>query len=147
MLFDHCAQCQSCCRIDDGFPALDITLNKTEKKRFGSLCIETSCEHLGSGGCKLGDDKPFGCQLYPLSYDPKAKNFYFDVACPLMPTYRQQLNDPYSEASAHLARMKATIEQLEVDDPQYLEQNFQVDTEYFDIKALTPARTKKKTKP
>jgi len=76
MLFDHCAECQLCCRIDEGFPPLEITLNNAEQQNLGRLCITTTCEHLGAQGCTLGDDKPFGCQLYPLSYNPKTKDFF-----------------------------------------------------------------------
>lgn len=143
MLFDYCSQCQSCCRIDEGYPQLEITLSKSEKQRMGSLCIKTSCEFLGATGCTLGDEKPFGCQLYPLAYDPKTKNFFFDAACPLMPTYRQQLNEPNSEASQHLSRMADVIHQLAVDESEFLHQNFQVDSDYFDIQPLLPAKTKK----
>ena len=147
MLFDHCAECQSCCRIDAGFPPLEITLSKAEKQSMGRLCISTTCDYLGASGCTLGNDKPFGCQLYPLSYDPKTQNFYFDAACPLMPVYRQQLDDPGSEASHHLSRMSAAIRQLATQDPAFLRQNFQVDTDYFDIEPLQPAPTKKRTRP
>ena len=147
MLFDHCAECQLCCRVDAGFPPLEITLSKAEKHSMGGLCITTSCEHLGAQGCTLGDDKPFGCQLYPLSYNPKTKNFFFDAACPLMPVYRQQLDDAASEASLHLSRMTTVIEKLAVDEPAYLRKNFQVDSDYFDIQPLRPVQANKKIRP
>ena len=115
MLFDHCAECQLCCRIDEGFPPLEITLNKSEKQNLGRLCITSTCKHLSAQGCTLEDDKPFGCQLYPLSYNPKTQDFFFDAACPLMTVYRQQLHDPNSEASHHLSRMTAVIQQLSQD--------------------------------
>jgi Fe-S-cluster containining protein len=146
MLFDHCAECQSCCRIDAGFPPLEITLSKVEKQGMGSLCISTTCEFLGAAGCTLGDDKPFGCQLYPLAYNPKTQDFFFDAACPLMPTYRQQLSDPDSEASQHLSRMTAAVQQLAADEPSYLRRNFRVDSEYFDIQPLLPIQAKKKAR-
>jgi hypothetical protein len=41
----------------------------------------------------MGDDKPFGCKLYPLSYNPKNKSFYFDADCPLMDPYIDSLQD------------------------------------------------------
>jgi len=143
MLFDHCAECQLCCRIDEGFPPLEITLNKSEKQNLGRLCITSTCKHLSAQGCTLEDDKPFGCQLYPLSYNPKTQDFFFDAACPLMPVYRQQLHDPNSEASHHLSRMTAVIQQLSQDEPAYLRRNFRVDSDYFDIQPLQPAATKK----
>jgi len=139
MLFDHCAECQLCCRIDEGFPPLEITLNKSEKQNLGRLCITSTCKHLSAQGCTLEDDKPFGCQLYPLSYNPKTQDFFFDAACPLMTVYRQQLHDPNSEASHHLSRMTAVIQQLSQDEPAYLRRNFRVDSDYFDIQPLQHA--------
>ena len=146
MLFDHCSKCQSCCRIDDGFPPLEITLNKAEKKRLGSLCVETSCNYLGENGCTLGHEKPFGCQLYPLSYDPNSQNFFFDAACPLMMEYREQLKQPSSEASRHLSSMKMLISTLQVDDPDFLVKNFSVDVDYFEIQPLLQTQNSKKNK-
>ena len=136
MLFDHCAKCQSCCHIDDGFPPLEITLSKAEKKKLGRLCIETNCAHLGAMGCTLGDEKPFGCQLYPLAYNPDTQEFFFDAACPLMPDYQQQLDDVNSEASHHLSSMTAVIAQLSKNERAFLRRNFRVDSEYFDIRPL-----------
>ena len=136
MLFDHCAECQSCCRIDAGFPPLEITLSKVEKLGMGSLCISTTCEFLGAAGCTLGDDKPFGCQLYPLAYNPDTQEFFFDAACPLMPEYQQQLDDFNSEASHHLSSMIAGIAQLSKNERAFLRRNFRVDSEYFDIRPL-----------
>ena len=144
MPFNHCAECQSCCRIDAGYPPLEITLNKTEKNNFGRLCIEDSCEHLGDAGCTLGDNKPFACQLYPLAYDPKNEAFFFDPECPLMPEYRHQLNDPHSEASTHLKHVSEVIRQLSVKEASFLKKNFQVDSEYFDLQPLETSNFNKK---
>jgi Fe-S-cluster containining protein len=138
MLFDRCAECQSCCHIDAGFPPLEITLSKAEKKKLGRLCIETACDHLGSSGCTLGHEKPFGCQLYPLAYNPDTQDFFFDAACPLMPEYQQQLGDSTSEASQHLSTMTAAIHKLSTHDKAFLRRNFQVDSDYFDIQPLRP---------
>ena len=138
MLFDLCAECQSCCRIDAGFPPLEITLSKTEKKKLGRLCIETSCSHLEASGCTLGNEKPFGCQLYPLAYNPETQAFFFDAACPLMPEYQQQLQDANSEASHHLSSMTAAIQQLSTNEKAFLRRNFRVDSDYFDIQPLRP---------
>ena len=147
MLFDHCAECQSCCRIDEGFPPLEITLSKAENKRLGRLCIETSCDFLGSSGCTLGDDKPLGCQLYPLSYDLKSDQFFFDAACPLMPLYSQQLEDPGSEATRHLSRMSQAVRQLAKDESSFLRRNFKVDSNYFDLQPLHASPLPKKATP
>lgn len=136
MLFDHCADCQSCCRVDSGFPPLEVMLSKAENKRMGRLCIQTTCEYLGTSGCTLGDDKPFGCQLYPLAYNPKTQEFFFDTACPLMPIYQKQLADPASEASEHLARMTAVIQKLSVHETAFLQRNFELDDDYFEIQPL-----------
>ena len=94
MLFDHCAECQRCCTIDDGHLPLEVSLTRVEKKKLGSVCIERSCEHLGDQGCTMGDDKPFACSLYPLSFDPVRRQFLYDTDCPLMPTYVKQLQQP-----------------------------------------------------
>jgi Fe-S-cluster containining protein len=146
VLFDHCAECQRCCNVESGYPPLEITLTQREEKRLGSICIQIKCDHLGNQGCTLGDDKPFGCTLYPLSYNPQKQNFYFDADCPLMDVYIQGLADSQSEASAHLAKVSAGVAKLEKTDPVFLQQNFEVDKSYFDLKKITPFKTKTKPK-
>jgi Fe-S-cluster containining protein len=136
VLFDHCAVCRGCCHVDTGYPALEVTLTAVEKKKHGSLCIETRCQNLGDSGCTLGDDKPFSCQLYPLSFNPKTSSFMFDVACPLMPEYQRQLQDGASEAAAHFGLMAAELKRLALADPSFLRKNFKVDEYYFDLQAL-----------
>ncbi len=136
MLFDHCAVCRGCCHVDTGYPALEVTLTAVEKKKHGRLCIETRCQNLGDSGCTLGDDKPFSCQLYPLSFNPKTSSFLFDVACPLMPEYQRQLQDGASEAAAHFSLMAAELKRLALADPSFLRKNFKVDEYYFDLQAL-----------
>jgi len=136
VLFDHCAECQRCCNVESGYPPLDITLTQTEQKKLGSVCIETRCEHLGPSGCNMGDDKPFGCNLYPLSYNPKNKSFYFDTDCPLMDDYMRDLKVTDSDASMHLSRMHTGIVKLEQSDPQFLLRNHAVDKTYFDLKKI-----------
>lgn len=101
------------------------------------ICIETRCRNLGTSGCSLGKSKPFGCDLYPLAYDPDAKQFYFDRECPLLETYFEQLSDQGSEASHHLARMRAAIVRLEKTDLDYLRANFEFDRDYFDLEPLS----------
>ena len=123
MLFDHCAQCQRCCNVEAGYPPLDITLTATEQKKLGSVCIETRCEHLGPFGCNMGESKPFGCSLYPLSYNPNNKSFYFDTDCPLMDDYLLGLSDVKSDASVHLHKVKKDIARLEKTDPSFLQLN------------------------
>ena len=136
MLFEHCAVCRSCCHIEPGFPPLEVVLRKSEKKTWGSICIDGQCAHLGESGCRLGDDKPLGCQLYPLSFEPNSRSFFYDSECPLMPEYQRQLSDPQSDASAHLRRMKKKLFALEKTDPGFLNSNFQTDLDYFDLKPL-----------
>jgi len=144
MLFDHCAQCQRCCHVDPGFPPLEVTLTRQEKKGLGSVCIENDCSHLGSAGCTLGDAKPLSCKLYPLAFNPKSKTFFFDTDCPLMPTYQSQLHDPASEASGHLRHMSETVAALATSDPQFLRANYRIDSYYFDLAPLTPTGAPKK---
>ncbi|MFZ4787642.1 MAG: hypothetical protein ACOYLL_06100 [Beijerinckiaceae bacterium] len=111
-------------------------MTQTETARLGSVCIEDNCANLGSNGCQLDDDKPFGCTLYPLSYNPHSRDFFFDSECPLMPTYIAQLADASSEASQHLAQMRQTITELEQKEPAYLLHNHMVDIDYFDLLKL-----------
>jgi len=151
VLFDHCAVCQRCCNVEAGFPPLEITLTAKEQKKLGSVCIETSCTHLGPQGCTMGEDKPFGCTLYPLSYNPKNKSFYFDTDCPLMDDYMDGLSDKDSDAHQHLIKVNDIIIQLEKTDPAFLQLNHAVDVSYFDLKRITavhftPKQNKKKSK-
>lgn len=152
MLFDHCAQCQRCCNVDAGFPPLEITLTAKEQKKLGSVCIETSCTHLGPKGCTMGENKPFGCTLYPLSYNPNNKSFYFDTDCPLMDDYFDSLAIKDSDANQHLSKVNEIIVQLEKTDPTFLQTNHEVDVSYFDLKRVpavhfTPKQKIKKSKP
>jgi Fe-S-cluster containining protein len=152
VLFDHCAECQRCCHVDAGYPPLDITLTATEEKKLGSVCIETRCDHLGPQGCTMGSDKPFGCTLYPLSYNPNNKSFYFDTDCPLMDDYMRDLKNADSDASQHLAKMQHSINLLEKTDPQFLKRNHEVDITYFELKKIpalhsTSKQNKKKSLP
>ncbi len=143
MPFDHCAECRRCCYIEQGYPPLEISLTKTETRRFGSVCIETNCPHLGSAGCTLGEKKPFSCKLYPLSYDPAGKKIFYDTDCPLMPEYIRQLKDEHSEASRHLASCKQEIARLEKSDSAFLSGNFAIDSDYFELKRLPLPRIAK----
>ena len=136
MPFNRCAECQRCCNVDPGYPALDITLTTLESKKFGQLCIQGDCEHLGSSGCVLGDDKPFSCKLYPLSFNPTSSNFYFDVECPLMPDYIEQLKQPHSNASRHFNGIVKSLKKLMKDDPIFLKKNSDVDRDYFKLKKM-----------
>lgn len=136
MPFERCAECRSCCHVEAGYPPLEVTLTTSEKARFGSLCIETNCEHLSDTGCTLGDDKPFSCKLYPLSYNPVGKQLYFDSDCPLMPEYIDQLSNPKSVASLHLNEVRDVIKALEEEDPDFLKTNHDIDVDYFSLEKL-----------
>ena len=145
MPFDHCAECRRCCFVEADYPPLEITLTQKEKKKYGSICIETDCPNLGTTGCVLGDTKPFSCKLYPLAYNPASKTVHYDKDCPLMPEYVRQLKDAKSEASRHLASCKKEIVRLEKSDPGFLENNFEIDSDYFDLKKLPIAPLHKDT--
>jgi hypothetical protein len=136
MLFDHCAQCQRCCHVEEDYPPLEVTLTRQEKKVYGSVCIETRCEHLGPAGCQLGEAKPVSCKLYPLSYEPQTRLFHFDVECPLKSAYFEQLTNPVSEASLHLSKMTQLIQGLSQSDPVFLKTNHAIDVDYFELEAL-----------
>jgi Fe-S-cluster containining protein len=136
MLFERCAQCQRCCHVDPGYPALEVSLTQAETQQHGRICIETSCTHLGPEGCQLGDGKPLSCKLYPLSFEPESRTFHFDVDCPLKTLYFAQLSDPSSQASQHLVQMADAIRQLEHTDSPFLQDNFAIDSAYFELEAL-----------
>jgi Fe-S-cluster containining protein len=136
MLFDYCAECRLCCHIEEGYPPLEVSLTTKEKAQHKSICIETSCRHLAKTGCTLGDEKPFSCKLYPLAYNPSEKRFYYDSECPLMPEYLHQLRDEQSDASVHLKQMRSEITALEKSDAKFLNANFAVDQDYFDLNTL-----------
>ncbi len=74
--------------------------------------------------------------MYPLAYDPRTRNFHYDVECPVMAEYTAQLGNPTSAASAHLARIQKEVLALEMKDPLFLENNFAVDSDYFELQKL-----------
>jgi hypothetical protein len=53
-----------------------------------------------------------------------------------MPTYIKQLKQSGSDAQAHLSMVQSAVFKLEKKDPSFLEQNFTVDVDYFDLKKL-----------
>ena len=132
-LFDRCAECKRCCHVDDGAPPLEVNLTSAERRVLGAICVESRCAHLAVTGCTLGKSKPFGCDLYPLAYDPDARLFYFDRDCPLLESYNWQLRDAGSDASKHLARMQLAIGVLERTDGDYLRANYAFDRDYFEL--------------
>lgn len=132
-LFDRCAECKRCCHVDDGAPPLEVNLTSAERRVLGTICVESRCAHLAVTGCSLGKSKPFGCDLYPLAYDPEARFFYFDRGCPLLESYSWQLRDASSDASKHLARMQGAIAVLERTDGDYLRANYAFDQDYFEL--------------
>ena len=143
MPFHHCAECQRCCNVDPAYPPLEITLTAKEQNSMGDLCLHGDCEYLGPNGCVSGEAKPFSCKLYPLAYNPKSKIFYYDVECPLMTEYIQQLNQPDSVASKHLSAMRSEIDMLAKSDQLFLQRNYRVDSEYFELKRLPNQAAKK----
>jgi Fe-S-cluster containining protein len=146
LLFDHCAKCQSCCHVDAGYGTLEITLTQTEAELHEHLCIEDKCKHLGQQGCKLGDDKPLSCKLYPLSFDHKTKKYYFDAACPLLPEYKRQLKNSESDASKHMQKMDHLLMQLIHTDHEFLNRNHEIDLDFFELTPLaTPTYLKNKS--
>jgi hypothetical protein len=62
-----------------------------------------------------------------------------------MPEYVRQLKDAKSEASRHLASCKKEIVRLEKSDHKFLENNFEIDSDYFDLKRLPIAPLHKDT--
>jgi Fe-S-cluster containining protein len=136
VLFDHCAECRRCCNTEQGQAPLEITLTASETKLLGQFCLDGDCQYLGSQGCTLGDKKPFSCSLYPLSYNPQSRTFSFDTECPLLDTYFEQLSAPDSEASLHLTQMTKKVKELEQKDPSFLQANYEIDLDYFELQQL-----------
>jgi len=146
LLFDHCAECKSCCHVDAGYGSLEITLTQAEAEVHQQLCIEDKCTHLGAKGCKLGDDKPLSCKLYPLSFDHEAKKYHFDAACPLLPEYKRQLKNPDSDAAQHMKKMDHLLMQLMDTDTDFLKRNREIDLDFFELTPLaTPTYLKNKS--
>lgn len=146
MLFDHCAECKSCCNVDAGYGSLEITLTKAETAVHKQLCIDDQCKHLGKQGCELGEEKPLSCKLYPLSFNPKTKKYYFDAACPLLPEYKRQLKKPDSDASNHLKKMDSLLTQLIATDAAFLKRNHEIDLDFFELTPIPqPAYLKNKS--
>ncbi|MEY4318338.1 MAG: hypothetical protein RI902_2146 [Pseudomonadota bacterium] len=146
MPFHQCAECRRCCNVDPAYPPLEITLTAKEQNSIGDLCIHGDCEYLGPQGCVSGEAKPLSCKLYPLAYNPKSKIFYYDVDCPLMPEYIEQLKQPDSVASQHFTAMRTEIDLLAKSDESFLKRNYGVDSEYFELKRLPNQAAKKETK-
>lgn len=145
MPFDFCKHCQKCCHVDEGFPTLEIPLLAAEKKCWQKLEISTACRFLGEGGCTLGVAKPFACQQYPVSFDPKLRRFFFDADCHLYDQYQEDLLVDNSEAHRHLDGVIRTINALAQEEPKFLETNFALDADYFELLPLkTPQRLKKR---
>ena len=63
-----------------------------------------------------------------------------------MDVYIQGLADSQSDASVHLAKVSLAVAKLEASDPVFLQQNFEVDKAYFDLKKITPHKTKTTSK-
>ena len=94
----------------------------------------------------MGDDKPLSCKLYPLSYDPKTKKYYFDAACPLLHEYKRQLKNPNSEATLHIKKMDHLLTQLIHTDSDFLNRNHEIDLDFFELTPLaTPTYLKNKS--
>lgn len=141
MPFDYCAQCKRCCHVDAGSPSLEITLTAAEIKTHHAICIERRCPQLGAQGCRLGTQKPFSCQMYPLVYEPRTERYFYDTECPVMPRYIEQLKSPRSVASRHLRQIQRTIQALRQLDFDFLVRNYAVDHDYFVTKALPIPKT------
>ena len=136
MLFDHCKECRKCCHVEPGYPPLEIPLRPAERKQLGRVQVKTHCRFLGDGGCSLGQEKPYACYQYPLSFDPHTLSFYFDADCLLYDRYQQQLRQKGSEALAHLSKVAETIAQMMGTDRRFLQRNHQLDVDYFELLPL-----------
>jgi hypothetical protein len=81
-----------------------------------------------------------------LSFDPKAKNYYFDTACPLLPEYKRQLNNPNSDAALHIKKMDHLLMQLIHTDADFLKRNHEIDLDFFELTPIaTPTYLKNKS--
>ena len=136
MPFDHCKVCRKCCHVDEGYPALEIPLLPAEKRRWRELVIESQCQFLSLDGCKLGHDKPFACEQYPLSFDPVEDRYYFDADCPIYQQYQHELSIEGSEAQQHFRRINKRLKRLKEKNPEFLKRNFDLDADYFELLEL-----------
>jgi len=134
--FDHCKVCRKCCHVNPGYPALEIPLLPPGKKRWHRLVIESQCQFLAHAGCKLGQEKPFACEQYPLSFDPVEDRYYFDADCPLYEQYQHDLRVDGSEAQRHFLRVDKRLQQLKKKNPDFLKHNFELDADYFELLEL-----------
>lgn len=141
MPFEYCAECQRCCHVDTGYPSLEITLTAAEIKTHQAICIQRRCQHLGNEGCRLGEQKPFSCQMYPLVYEPQERRFFYDTECPVMPRYIEQLQSNRSVASRHLRQIQKTVNVLSQMDFDFLKRNYAIDRDYFVMKPLPVPKT------
>jgi hypothetical protein len=99
--------------------------------------VYDNCPHFkATKAVPLARTKPFSCYLYPLVYNPGKKTYHYDTDCPVMPTYIKQLKVSGSDAQQHLTEIQKSIEQLELQDPEFLSNNFEIDRNYFEIKKL-----------
>jgi predicted DCC family thiol-disulfide oxidoreductase YuxK len=80
--------------------------------------------------------------MYPLVYNPSSQELLYDTDCPIMPKYIAQLRSKDSEASNHLLSIQNSIALLTKVDIDFLDRNFAVDQEYFEIKKLPIPSTK-----
>jgi hypothetical protein len=74
--------------------------------------------------------------MYPLSYDPRHRQYSLDVECPLALGYLEDFADPETAAGKHLRQAMETIQQLEISEPGFLLENHAIDSEFFDLQRI-----------
>ena len=102
-------QCTKCC-VKTEMPLTKDDINRIEnlgfeKKRF--IEHETSiprlrnksgkCIFLRKWGCLIYENRPYGCRLYPLIYNPYEKKFEMDSICPYNSEFKISDTDIESE--------------------------------------------------
>ncbi len=63
-----------------GFKRTDFTVEAEGETRLRNLA--KSCFFLKDDKCRIYDDRPEGCRIYPLIYDVNSHKFVYDTVCP-----------------------------------------------------------------
>jgi hypothetical protein len=121
-------------------PLLKLPLTQKKRKNLEVFASKPNATIWEIPVALWATKSPSAVLALPLSYNPKKQKFYFDADCPLMDVYVDSLADSNSEASAHLAKVSKTVAKLEVSDPVFLQQNYEMDKAYFDLKKSHPRK-------
>jgi len=63
-----------------GFKRIDFTVEVNRETRLKNR--NKTCFFLEGNGCKIYEDRPEGCRIYPLIYNGDTYKFIYDPVCP-----------------------------------------------------------------